>query len=109
MGDYAEAESLLAEVVTLCGELQHPRLLVGVMANRADCPRAHGPRRGGPSLARRIMQDAESPHLSSPPEGNVHTTAAYVFLRVDRFAAETVFGLRRTRGHEGTVAVCRVR
>ena len=107
VGDYAEAESLLAEAVTLCGELQHPRLLVGVMANRADCLAHMGRVEEALPLARRIMQDAESPHLSSP-EGNVYTTAAYVFLRNDCFAeAETALGLaeREAARHGGPCAV----
>jgi diguanylate cyclase (GGDEF)-like protein len=58
-------------------------------------------------LARRIMQDPESPHLSSP-EGNVYTTAAHVFLRgglLDEAEAALTLADREAAKHGGPCAV----
>lgn len=82
VGDYAEAAALLEEAQDLARGLQHPRLHAGINANHADCLAHMGRLEEALQLARRLMQDPESPHLSSP-EGNVYTTAAYIFLRND--------------------------
>lgn len=107
VGDYAEADSLLAEATTLASELQHPRLAVGVAANRADCLAHMGRLEEALPLARRLMADPESPHLSSP-EGNVYTSAAYVFLQSGlRDEAETALARAEAEAaiHGGPCAV----
>jgi diguanylate cyclase (GGDEF)-like protein len=107
VGDYAEADTLLEEALALCTDLQHPRLLVGVVANRADCLAHMGRVEEALPLARRIMQNPESPHLSSP-EGNVYTTAAHIFLQGGlRDEAETALVLadREAAKHGGPCAV----
>jgi len=107
VGDYAEADALLAEALELCTDLEHPRLLVGVIANRADCLAHMGRFEEALPLARRLMQDPESPHLSSP-EGNVYTTAAYIFLHagvLDEAEAALSLASREAEKHGGPCAV----
>ncbi len=107
VGDYAEADAILAEALGLCTDLQHPRLLVGAIANRADCLAHMGRFEEALPLARRLMQDPESPHLSSP-EGNVYTTAAYVFLHggaLDEAEAALSLASREAERHGGPCAV----
>ncbi len=107
VGDYEEAEAILEEALGLCTQMQHPRLLVGAVANRADCLAHMGRIEEALPLARRLMQDAESPHLSST-EGNVYTTAAYTFLQggcLDEAEAALTLADREATKHGGPCAV----